>query len=70
MDAPEEFSVLFGFEFERTFKTQRKIHVEYVPRSYDKNVVVEQGTSRKNCFPFFYFLCNVGLRNVILITYN
>ena len=50
MDAPEEFSVLFGFEFERTFKTERKIHVEYVPRSYDKNVVVEKGKLRKKLF--------------------
>ena len=43
LDIQDEFSVLFGFEFERTFKTERKIHVEFLTRSYSKDVVVEQG---------------------------
>ena len=43
LDVQDEFSVVFGFEFERTFKTKRTIQVEFITNSYSKDVVVEAG---------------------------
>ena len=42
-DYHEEYSVLLGFEFARTFKVERKISVTFETDSDNKHVIVEQG---------------------------
>ena len=42
-DYHEEYSVLFGFEFARTFQVDRQITVEFETDSYDKRALVEKG---------------------------
>ena len=39
----EEYSVLFGFEFGRTFMVPRKLSVAFDTNSFTKDIILKQG---------------------------